>query len=313
MATGLQGIVIGGAASWLSGNIEQLANQRSPHAWGRVALAANHLFLALGVVLQQSGGTGALFSLAAKTVLVLTPFAMLNGFRGAPLNETHVRRDAHFFFIATAVCGVALIALGNIAGGVGILAMLAWEKSRRGEGTLVHRSLNGGCALLAGIGYAGWILSTGNIISRVALCATGLLGLASIFSHTGVEAGPPQDPHQPPPPYMPPRAATPVNAPAPTHVPEPYQPPNPPAVFHHPAPPPIVYMDLRGTPFTAPPPAGPRLQEHVGRGEIGRGGFSQWTAQLVASQLGLVYVLSTAPRSFSSSPGSSSAAACGPC
>ncbi len=265
MTTLLQGAIIGGAASWLSGNIEQLANQRSPHTWGQVALVANHLFLSVGAVLQQSGGTGVLFSFAAQTVLVLTPFVMLQGFGWAPLlNDTHVRLGAHFCFATTAVCGVALIALGNLPGGAAILAMLAWEKSKRGEGTLLHRSLNGGCALIAGIGYAGWILSKGEVVARAALSATFLLGLASTLYRGPREEGEP-------PPYTPPPEDNSVYV-----VRDLPQPSAPPAEAFIPPPSLVISVPSRDSSFEIQASVNLRPQRHVGRGRGGayRGGSS---------------------------------------
>lgn len=218
----LQGAIIGGTASWLSGNIRQTADERSPHVWGRVALAANHFFLVLAAVLQQTGGGHPLLALTAKIVLVLTPIVMWRGLARRDLVSVREGRQANFggqfYFAAIVTSSVSLVLLGNVGGGLFSLAMLGW-----GNGYL-----SGGAAILGGLGYAGWVLAQGSIVMKIALLAAGIFGFMTTFSRPEPENAPvvaaaggaldPRDPPPqgpPPPPYQPPRPPSP---------PPPYQP-----------------------------------------------------------------------------------------
>jgi len=188
MTTFLQGAIIGGTAAYLCRDTKQAAAERAPQTWARVAMQANHGLWVLGAVFEQVSVQSSVFVFTANAALVLTPVAVLVGLlakqRGIGAKEADMAaKCSRAYRIAIAVCSVALLALGNYAGGLAALSVLAlgWvdEQKMSSSETVAWRYLSAGTAIVGGLGFTAWVVAEGTALSRTALIATAVLSLIS--------------------------------------------------------------------------------------------------------------------------------------
>jgi hypothetical protein len=165
MMTALQGIIAAGTVAYLTRET----------SWKNVAFTANHLFYLAGIALKEGLVEVPCFSLAAKAVFAVTPVLVAVHLSGNKMRMRTKLCAAHlsrFYYLASAVSTVVLVAFGHTSYGIGFFSVVALDFAVRHEKVhvLVKEAFGWGAAGAAVLTFASQGAKLSTLRGRYLLC-----------------------------------------------------------------------------------------------------------------------------------------------
>jgi hypothetical protein len=165
MMTAVQGIIAAGTVAYLTREI----------SWKNVAFTANHLFYLADIALKEGLVEVPYFSLAAKAVFAVTPVLVAVHLSGNKMRMRTKLCAAHlsrFYYLASIVSTVVLVALGHTSYGIGFFSVVALDLAVRHEKVhvFVKEAFGWGAAGAAVLTFASQGARLSTLRGRYLLC-----------------------------------------------------------------------------------------------------------------------------------------------
>lgn len=176
----VQGIVAGGAATYLQDRVKQEAVQKKRDTWVTAALQANHLLLLTAETVRYAGLPLGSFGLLVQTAYVLTPlsFALLGltNKEVAPLSPERADQLNTVYRVGVVAASVATLVLGNPVFAGASLSMLALDLYAKGEPSQLFTLTKKVAAFCALIGYGAQAFVSQGVMAAMATFSTIVVG-----------------------------------------------------------------------------------------------------------------------------------------